>query len=106
MAEPDLVTKRLHISGLTPAITADDLSRRLSAYGSIKALDGFGLLDGVGRPRKFGYITMEGTKPQLQKCTSLAVSCATVLLSGPSRHDRAQRDGLERDKAARRGGQA
>jgi hypothetical protein len=73
MTETDLITKRLHVSGLTPAITADDLARRLGAYGSIKALDGFGLLDGVGRPRKFGYITMEGTKPQIQKCAYVVV---------------------------------
>lgn len=65
----DTITKRLHISGLTPAITKEDLQKRLSSFGTVKSLDGFGLLDGVGRPRKFGYITLETTVPQLSKCT-------------------------------------
>jgi hypothetical protein len=52
-----LLTKRLHISSLIPAITADDISRRLSTFGSVKCVDGIGLLDGLGAPRKFGYIT-------------------------------------------------
>ena len=63
-----LITKRLHISGLTPAITADDISRRLSTFGSVKCVDGIGLLDGLGAPRKFGYITIETTVGKLAKC--------------------------------------
>lgn len=64
----EIVTKRLHISGLTPAITPGDLSRRLTSFGNVKAVDGFGLLDALGQPRTFGYITIEGTKGQLAKC--------------------------------------
>jgi hypothetical protein len=66
--DSEVVTKRLHISGLTPALTIDDLSRRLGSYGSVKALDGFGKLDGLGQPRKYGYITLEAKASQIQKC--------------------------------------
>ena len=69
MSENALITKRLHVSGLTPALTANDLSQRLSSFGTVKALDGFGLLDGLGQPRKFGYITIETTPAKLAKCT-------------------------------------
>ncbi|KAJ4479585.1 hypothetical protein C8J55DRAFT_72550 [Lentinula edodes] len=68
MSEP--VTKRLHISGLTPSLTPADLSARLSHFGTVKSVDGFGLLDGVGQPRKFGYVTMETTSGSLKKCLS------------------------------------
>lgn len=66
MNEP--ITKRLHVSGLTPALTPADLSARLSHFGTVKSLDGFGLLDGVGQPRKFGYVTIETTNGALKKC--------------------------------------
>ena len=66
--ESDIITKRLHISGLTPAITTSDLTRRLSSFGVLKDLDGFDKLDGLGQPRKFGYFTLEGSKGQLAQC--------------------------------------
>jgi hypothetical protein len=62
------VTKRLIISGLTPSITADDISRRLTSFGAVKAADGFGLPNGVGETRKFGYVTLETTTGKLAKC--------------------------------------
>ena len=64
----ELITKRLHISGLTPSITTTDLSHRLSKFGTVKDLDGFGKLDALGQPRKFGYATLEGSRAQLAKC--------------------------------------
>ena len=67
MAE-DVITKRLHISGLTPSITQADLSQRLGSFGTLKALDGFGKLDSLGQPRKYGYATIETTKPKLARC--------------------------------------
>jgi hypothetical protein len=70
MASEELITKRLHISGLTPALTASDISERLSSFGTVKAADGFGLLNGVGKQRKFGYITIETTPSKFAKCTS------------------------------------
>lgn len=36
------ITKRLHISGLTPSLTPEDLSKRFSSFGTVKAIDGFG----------------------------------------------------------------
>jgi len=63
----EVITKRLHVSGLTPAITPGELSQRLGSFGTIKALDGFGLLDAVGQPRKFGYVTLETTKKKVDR---------------------------------------
>ena len=65
----DIITKRLHVSGLTPAISPSDLSARLGGFGTVKALDGFGVLNAVGEPRKFGYVTLETTKVKLARCT-------------------------------------
>ncbi|KAI0640756.1 hypothetical protein C8Q79DRAFT_1078981 [Trametes meyenii] len=67
----EVITKRIHVSGLTPAITANDLSARLGTFGTIKSLDGFGDLDGVGQPRKFAYVTLETTKGKLARCMNL-----------------------------------
>ncbi|KAF8260421.1 hypothetical protein EI94DRAFT_904102 [Lactarius quietus] len=64
----EVVSKRLHISGLTPAISSDDLSRRLGSFGSVTAVDGLGKLDALGQPRKFAYVTLQATKPQLSRC--------------------------------------
>ena len=63
-----LITKRLHISGLTPALSVDDIKQRFSSFGTVINLEGFGLTDGVGQPRKFGYVTVETTGPKLAKC--------------------------------------
>lgn len=65
----DLIIKRIHVSGLTPAITADSLSQRLGSFGTVKALDGFGKVDALGQPRKFAYVTIETTKSKLARCT-------------------------------------
>ncbi|KAF8268854.1 hypothetical protein EI94DRAFT_1097109 [Lactarius quietus] len=64
----EVVSKKLHISGLTPAISSDDLSRRLGSFGSVTAVDGLGKLDALGQPRKFAYVTLQATKPQLSRC--------------------------------------
>jgi hypothetical protein len=68
------VTKRLIISGLTPSITADDISRRLISFGTVKAADGFGLSNAVGETRKFGYVTLETTTGKLTKCKDFILS--------------------------------
>lgn len=78
MNEP--ITKRLHVSGLTPALTPADLSARLSHFGTVKSLDGFGLPDGVGQPRKFGYVTLETTNGALKKCTFFIIFSITSLI--------------------------
>jgi len=66
--EQEQTTKRLHISGLTPNVSPADIIQQLSKFGNIKAVDGFGLLDGVGNPRKFGYVTIEATDANIKKC--------------------------------------
>ena len=70
------ITKRLLISGLTTAITPDDISTRLSTFGTVKATDGFGLADGLGQPRKFAYVTLETTTGKLAKCMDTFLSCS------------------------------
>ncbi|KAI0358142.1 hypothetical protein OH77DRAFT_1587865 [Trametes cingulata] len=67
----EVITKRIHISGLTPAISAKDLSDRLGSFGTVKSLDGFGALDALGQPRKFAYATLETTKGKLARCMNL-----------------------------------
>ncbi|KAF8705162.1 RNA recognition motif, partial [Rhizoctonia solani] len=64
-------TTRLHISGLTPSISASDLKQRFTTFGEVKDVDGVGKLDGVGRPRKFAYLTLETTQPKLARCMNL-----------------------------------
>ena len=83
--DTQLIAKGLHISGLTPSISVADLSRRLSAFANVKELDGFGKLDTLGQPRKFGCVTLEGTKGQLAKCeyyTSCERLLSNVLMEG------------------------
>jgi len=67
-ADSQLISKRLHVSGLTPAISSHDLSRRLGSFGSVTSLDGLGKLDALGQPRNFAYVTLETTKTQLSRC--------------------------------------
>ncbi|KAI5990532.1 hypothetical protein F5J12DRAFT_966560 [Pisolithus orientalis] len=67
----EVVTKRLHISGLTPSITSSDIHRRLSAFGSVTSLDGFGQLDALGDPRPFAYATLEGKEKDIAKCMNV-----------------------------------
>ncbi|KAG2126638.1 hypothetical protein BD769DRAFT_1461227 [Suillus cothurnatus] len=68
----EIITKRLHISGLTtPAITPADLTKRLGAFGTVISLDGFGKLDALGQPRPFGYVTIEGRKIDLARCVNV-----------------------------------
>ncbi|KAK0192347.1 hypothetical protein F5146DRAFT_1136115 [Armillaria mellea] len=96
------ITKRLHISGLTPSLSPADLSKRLSTFGTVKALDGFELLDGVGQPRKFGYATLEATPAQLAKCLNVLSGSTwkgAKLRIGDAKPDFAQRIEKERVEA-------
>ncbi|KZT56796.1 hypothetical protein CALCODRAFT_496951 [Calocera cornea HHB12733] len=70
MAE-ETVTKRLHVAGLTPGITAQDLTARFASFGTVLAVDGLGLQDGVGQPRKFAYVTLTATPEKLRRCMNL-----------------------------------
>lgn len=61
-------TRRFHVSGVTPAISAAELATRFATFGSVKAIDSVGALDALGQPRKFGYVTLEATPEKLNKC--------------------------------------
>ncbi|KAK0480930.1 hypothetical protein IW261DRAFT_1475321 [Armillaria novae-zelandiae] len=98
----ETITKRLHISGLTPSLSPADLSKKLSTFGIVKALDGFELLDGVGQPRKFGYATLEATPAQLAKCLNILSGSTwkgAKLRIGDAKPDFAQRIEKERVEA-------
>ncbi|KAF7370177.1 hypothetical protein MSAN_00648300 [Mycena sanguinolenta] len=76
MSSSTSIAKRLHIS-FTPSVPAngaDELARSLTAhfgkFGSVKSVDGLGELDGVGMPRKFGFISIEGSEASITKCVN------------------------------------
>ncbi|KAL5492893.1 hypothetical protein ACEPAI_4341 [Sanghuangporus weigelae] len=71
MSGSEVISKRLHVSGLTPQTSAADLTSRFSSFGIVKALDGLGKLDALGQPRPYAYVTIETTKSQLAKCLNL-----------------------------------
>ncbi|KAI6003136.1 hypothetical protein EDD15DRAFT_2227232 [Pisolithus albus] len=71
MTEETVVTKRLHVSGLTPSITPTDILNRFSTFGSVKSLDGFGKLDALGDPRRFAYVTLQGKEKDVAKCMNV-----------------------------------
>lgn len=84
----DTITKRLHVSGLTPAIRPSDLSQKLGSFGTVKALDGFDKVDGLGEPRKFGYVTIETTKTKLARCACLPLIVLVLTIRcWPCRHE-------------------
>ncbi|KAI6094223.1 hypothetical protein EV401DRAFT_2084546 [Pisolithus croceorrhizus] len=94
MAAETVVTKRLHVSGLTPSITSTDILHRLSAFGSVKSLDGFGKLDALGDPRPFAYVTLEGKEKDLAKCMNVLSGSTwkgTKLRIGEAKPDYRQR---------------
>ncbi|KAJ7031814.1 hypothetical protein C8F04DRAFT_1109208 [Mycena alexandri] len=70
------ITKRLHIS-FTPSVPANgpvELAKSLTAhfgkFGTVKSVDGLGELDGVGLPRKFGFVSIEGSEAGITKCVN------------------------------------
>ncbi|KAF7296385.1 hypothetical protein HMN09_01108600 [Mycena chlorophos] len=73
-------TKRLHISFQpslpTHSSTADlqkSLRAQFSKFGNtVTAVDGFGpgALDGVGQPRRFGYVSVQGGEAGIAKCVN------------------------------------
>ncbi|KAF7773239.1 hypothetical protein Agabi119p4_5406 [Agaricus bisporus var. burnettii] len=97
------VSKRLHISGLTPSISQQDLSQRLSTFGTLKSLDGLGLVDAVGNPRKFAYATLEGAPAKVTKCMNVLSGSTwkgTKLRIGEAKPDFRERIQVENEKAA------
>ncbi|KAG8851611.1 hypothetical protein FRB91_007600 [Serendipita sp. 411] len=64
-------TRRLHVSGLTPAISEADLRARFSVFGNVKTVDGVGKLDGLDQPRRFAYVSLEATPDKHSKCLNI-----------------------------------
>ncbi|KAF8880245.1 hypothetical protein CPB84DRAFT_1838383 [Gymnopilus junonius] len=84
------ITKRLIISGLTPSISAEDISRRLATFGTVKAAD-------------VGYVTLETTVGKLAKCMNLLSGSTwkgAKLRFGEAKPDFRERIALENQKAA------
>lgn len=67
---PETLSKRLHISGLTPNLSATDICTRFSAFGSVTSVSGFGEFDANGDPRKFAFLTLETSEEKLKRCLS------------------------------------
>ncbi|KAL1944841.1 hypothetical protein VTO73DRAFT_2461 [Trametes versicolor] len=100
----EVITKRIHISGLTPAITSKDLSDRLGSFGTVKAMDGFGAVDNLGQPRKFAYATLETTKGKLARCMNLLSGVTwkgAKLRLGEAKADFRERFAQEQEKLKR-----
>ncbi|KAG9122685.1 hypothetical protein FRC07_000815 [Ceratobasidium sp. 392] len=99
-----MTTTRLHISGLTPSITQNDLKKRFSTFGEVKDVDGVGKLDGLGQPRKFAYVTLEGTREKLARCMNLLSGSTwkgAKLRIGEAKLDYRARHELETNSPAR-----
>ncbi|KAF9528974.1 hypothetical protein CPB83DRAFT_853538 [Crepidotus variabilis] len=103
MATDEPLTKRVIISGLTPAITVEDITRRLGSFGTVKAADGFGLPNGLGEPRNFGYVTLETTTSKFGRCMNLLSGSTwkgAKLRFGVAKPDYRERILLENQRAA------
>ncbi|WVQ93632.1 hypothetical protein IAU59_000708 [Kwoniella sp. CBS 9459] len=61
------VTKRLHIGGLTPAITTTHIKDRFASFGTVRDVEEM-QPDALGQPRPFTFLTIETTPIQLKKC--------------------------------------
>ncbi|KAJ7066120.1 hypothetical protein C8F01DRAFT_1052158 [Mycena amicta] len=101
------ITKRLHVS-FAPSIPASgsaELQKSLTAhfgkFGTVKSVDGLGELDGVGQPRKFGFISIEGPEASITKCVnSLSGSIwkGVKVRVGDARPDYSQRIATENNE--------
>jgi hypothetical protein len=61
-------TRRLHVSGLTPSISAHDLNARFALFGTVIAVDGLGTHDATGHPRKFAFVSLDASNDNHAKC--------------------------------------
>ncbi|WWC86018.1 uncharacterized protein L201_000889 [Kwoniella dendrophila CBS 6074] len=65
-----VVTKRLHVGGLTPAITTAHIKERFSSFGTVSDVEELGP-DALGQPRPFTFLTLQSTPVQLKKCLNI-----------------------------------
>src|ERR1700754_2300228 len=66
----ETISKRLHISGLTPSLSVADIYTRFSGFGTVSNATGFGSLDANETPKKFAYLTLDANEDKLKRCLS------------------------------------
>jgi len=90
MAATDIVTKRIHVGGLTPSITPAHIQDRFKSFGTVLDVeelkaDALGesavfwrvtQLNLLGQPRPFTFFTIQTTRAQLVKCKLMFVEDA------------------------------
>ncbi|KAJ6463670.1 hypothetical protein C8R47DRAFT_1157054 [Mycena vitilis] len=64
MSAPTTITKP------GSAELAKSLTAHFGKFGTVKSVDGLGKLDGVGLPRKFGFVSIEGSEASIAKCVN------------------------------------
>jgi hypothetical protein len=64
---PDIISKRLHVSGLTAALSEEDIVGRFSSFGKVSSVTGFGELDANGDLKKFAHLTLEASEEKLKR---------------------------------------
>ncbi|GAA5901151.1 hypothetical protein JCM5296_006284 [Sporobolomyces johnsonii] len=101
----DPVTKRIHVGGLAPSVTAKDLVHRFSSFGSIvggeKGVDGLGMSES-GLPRSFAFFSLETSEAKFSRCMSMlngSMWKAHKLRIGPARPNWQDRLSAEREAA-------
>ncbi|WFD49779.1 hypothetical protein GLX27_004464 [Malassezia furfur] len=101
----DVVTKRLHIGGLTPNFSADALRDKLAQYGEVLELEGCtdDYVDAVGKRRPYAFVTMRAQPAQLAKCMNAlsgAIWKGAKLRIGEAKPTFTQRIAARREKEA------
>jgi hypothetical protein len=96
--QSNMQTKRLHISGLTPAISEKDIASRFSVFGNVKAVHGVGQLNAVGQPRNFAFVSLEATPEKITKCMPSSFHVFLFCLTYRYRPECSVRFDLERDE--------
>ncbi|GAA5915737.1 hypothetical protein JCM6882_003840 [Rhodosporidiobolus microsporus] len=100
------VTKRIHVGGLAPSVTAKELVQRFSSFGSViggeQAVDGLGKHDN-GLPRSFAFFNLETTDAKFARCMSMlngSMWKAHKLRIAPAKVDWQERRSTERAEVA------
>ncbi|CEQ40730.1 SPOSA6832_02368 [Sporobolomyces salmonicolor] len=99
----DPITKRIHIGGLAPSVTAKDLVHRFSSFGSIvggeNGVDGLGTSES-GLPRSFAFFSLETSEAKFSRCTPVSLlRDIHKLIKKLRRHVHAQRFDVEGPQA-------
>ncbi|KNZ55035.1 hypothetical protein VP01_2786g1 [Puccinia sorghi] len=91
---------RLHIGGLGPSVSSQDLEARLATFGTVLKVDGVGKLDANGSPLRYAFVDILSTDSQIRKCMNLLSGTTykgSTLKISPARPDYTAR--VERERA-------